>query len=135
MVHEEVFRIHERLEYHFRRCGQRLEVSSAAKVSSGMTLPRWIERSQRMAGEGGFRIANCLIDPSRLKALLLVNRQIFNEKVPVFYKVNQFHAQSVVNLEGMLRRCGPERIHYFTQISFDYITILQASAKPARPSL
>jgi hypothetical protein len=55
-----------------------------------------------------------------LLALLLVNRQIFEEAMPVFYSVNHFHVTELLELTNMLKHCGARRRPYFTSISLDY---------------
>ena len=57
---------------------------------------------------------------SRLMALLLVNRQIFEEAMPVFYGVNHMHAPSLLQLTYMLKHCGERRRPHFTSISVSY---------------
>jgi hypothetical protein len=56
----------------------------------------------------------------KLLALLLVNRQIFGEAMPVFYSVNHFHATELLDLTNMLKHCGARRRPYFTSISIRY---------------
>jgi len=55
-----------------------------------------------------------------LLALLLVNRQIFEEAMPVFYGVNHFHATELIELTNMLKHCGERRRPHFTSISVGY---------------
>jgi hypothetical protein len=57
---------------------------------------------------------------SRLMALLLVNRQIFEEAMPVFYGINHIHATSLLELTNMLKHCGERRRPHFTSISVSY---------------
>jgi hypothetical protein len=56
----------------------------------------------------------------KLLALLLVNRQIFEEAMPVFYGVNHFHATELLELTNMLKHCGARRRPHFTSISVSY---------------
>lgn len=58
---------------------------------------------------------------SELLALLLVNRQIFEEAMPVFYEVNHFHAADLLELTTMLKHCGARRRPHFTSISVAYV--------------
>ena len=55
-----------------------------------------------------------------LMALLRVNRQMFEEAMPVFYSVNRFHAESLQELTHMLQHCGARRRACFSNISFNY---------------
>ncbi|KAM0692473.1 hypothetical protein Q7P36_008676 [Cladosporium allicinum] len=57
---------------------------------------------------------------SQLMALLLANRQIFEEAMPVFYSVNHFHATDLLELTNMLKHCGERRRPHFTSISVSY---------------
>jgi hypothetical protein len=57
---------------------------------------------------------------SQLMALLLVNRQIFEEAMPVFYGVNHFHVAEPLELTNMLKHCGARRRPHFTSISISY---------------
>ena len=57
---------------------------------------------------------------SQLMALLLVNRQIFEEAMPVFYGVNHMHATNLLELTNMLKHCGERRRPHFTSISVSY---------------
>jgi hypothetical protein len=55
-----------------------------------------------------------------IMALLQVNRQIFEEAMPVFYNINKFHAKTLQELTHMLQHCGARRRACFTNISLDY---------------
>jgi hypothetical protein len=57
---------------------------------------------------------------AELVAVLFVNKQIFEEAMPVFYDVNHFHAATLLELYTMLKHCGARRRPYFTNISFRY---------------
>jgi len=57
---------------------------------------------------------------SQLMALLRVNRQVFEEAMPVFYGVNHFHVRTPRELTNMLTFCGERRRPHFTSISFGY---------------
>jgi len=57
---------------------------------------------------------------SEIMAPLRVNRQIFEEAMPVFYNVNKFHVKSLQELTRMLQHCGARRRACFSNISFDY---------------
>lgn len=48
-------------------------------------------------------------------ALLLVNKQIFTEAVPIFYNINTF-ACDIYALPRMLRHCGERRRSYFSRL-------------------
>lgn len=123
MIYEEALYLSGDLEPHFpfhwnSASDPRLTVASTAKLTSNMSVPDWIEEPSRKSGERSeIRFA---VDASRFMALFLVNRQIHNESVPIFYKINRFHAHSVSDLVKVLSLCGSERAHYFTHISFTY---------------
>jgi hypothetical protein len=55
-----------------------------------------------------------------IMALLRVNRQIFEEAMPVFYNINKFHARTLQELTHMPQHCGARRRACFTNISLDY---------------
>lgn len=57
---------------------------------------------------------------SEVMALLCVNRQIYEEAMPVFYKVNPLHADNLNELAKLLLHCGTRRRTYFTDISFNF---------------
>ena len=46
----------------------------------------------------------------------LVNRQIFEEAMPVFYNINTFYVKDIYRLARMLRLCGGRRRVYFSRI-------------------
>jgi hypothetical protein len=49
-------------------------------------------------------------------SLLLTNRQIFEEAMPVFYNINTFQVSDIQSLTRMLRLCGQRRRVHFTRI-------------------
>ena len=53
-------------------------------------------------------------------SLLLVNRQIFEEAMPVFYNINTFHVGCIQDLARMLRLCGERRRVYFSRIELEH---------------
>lgn len=55
-----------------------------------------------------------------IMSLLLVNRQIFEEAMPVFYNINTFHVKGIQDLARMLRLCGARRRVYFSRIDFEH---------------
>lgn len=63
-------------------------------------------------------------------ALFLVNRQIFNESVPVLYEIHRFHVSSIALLIEMLTRCGSQRPQHFAHISFRYWYPTRNEAQP-----
>jgi hypothetical protein len=52
-------------------------------------------------------------------SLLLSNRQIFREAMPVFYNVNTFRVLNIFRLVSFLRRCGPFRRAQITRIEVE----------------
>ena len=57
--------------------------------------------------------------PEKMLSLLLSNRQIFREAMPVFYNVNTFRVRDVEKLVQLLRWCGPFRRTQFTRIEVE----------------
>jgi hypothetical protein len=55
-----------------------------------------------------------------IMSLLLVNRQIFQEAMPIFYKINTFQVAGIQELSRMLRLCGARRRVYFSRIEFEH---------------
>lgn len=55
-----------------------------------------------------------------IMSLLLVNRQIFEEAMPVFYNINTFQVECIQDLARMLRLCGARRRVYFSRIEFEH---------------
>lgn len=58
--------------------------------------------------------------PRELMPLLLANRQIFQEAMPVFYNVNTFRVDNFLELMRLLRFCGATRRAHFTHIEVRY---------------
>ena len=55
-----------------------------------------------------------------IMSLLLVNRQIFHEAMPVFYNINTFQVTGIQELSRMLRLCGSRRRVYVFRIDFEH---------------
>lgn len=55
-----------------------------------------------------------------IMSLLLANRQIFEEAMPVFYNINTFQVECIQDLARMLRLCGARRRVYFSRIEFEH---------------
>lgn len=55
-----------------------------------------------------------------IMSLLLANRQIFQEAMPVFYNINIFQVTGIQELSRMLRLCGSRRRVYFSCIEFEH---------------
>jgi hypothetical protein len=53
-------------------------------------------------------------------SLLLTNRQIFEEAMPVFYNINTFQARDFQGLVRMLRFCGERRRVHFSRIEIKH---------------
>lgn len=70
------------------------------------SLPRERENVTGLSGE--------------IMSLLLVNRQIFDEAMHVFYNINTFQVGSIHCLARMLRLCGERRRVYFSRIELEH---------------
>ena len=57
--------------------------------------------------------------PEKTLSLLLANRQIFQEAMPVFYNVNTFRVRGVKRLVQLLGRCGASRRARFSRIEVE----------------
>jgi len=53
-------------------------------------------------------------------SLLLVNQQIFQEAMPVFYSINTFQVTGIRELSRMLYLCGARRRVYITRIEYKH---------------
>lgn len=53
--------------------------------------------------------------------LLSVNRQIFEDAMPVFYNINTFEVKCIQELSRMLRLCGSRQRVCFSHIEFEHI--------------
>jgi hypothetical protein len=131
LIYEEVFRCHadgvqyNDTEFHPKSTIRGLRLSQRGK------RPCWDHREDltRSSAPNASRTTHWSMRKKRpsatertaeLMALLFVNKQIFEEAMPVFYDVNHFHAANLIELYNMLRHCGARRRPYFTNISFRY---------------
>lgn len=64
-------------------------------------------------------------------ALLSVNKEIFNEAMPVFYSINSFVCSDLFHLESFLATLAPERREQLRHISFFYTKNTHSKAAKA----
>ena len=53
-------------------------------------------------------------------ALLSVNKQVFNEAVPYFYRINRFRINNMRNLVTWVQNIAPSRLEHVRHIAFQY---------------
>jgi hypothetical protein len=89
---------------------ERQTILDRTAISNGKTVLELPEERRNVTGLSG-----------DILALLLTNRQIFEEAMPVFYNINIFQAKDIQGLARMLRLCGKRRGVHFSRIEFqDY---------------
>lgn len=80
------------------------------------TRARWNNFEYRHRHDGTYKCP----DLRHHLALLRVNREIFNEAMPVFYSANSFVCSDLIHLEDFLATLAPERREQLRHISFFY---------------
>lgn len=124
MIYKEVFFYREPLNF----LNPTLQGHKARKIFE------FTERGPRRSVDGNavsstlrcFKLGSDRDDPvvssANVLSLLLVNRQIFAEAMPVFYSTNTFKAQDLCSLVRLLRQCGERRRAHFAHIHFSYVS-------------
>ena len=51
---------------------------------------------------------------------LTTNKQIYNESVPLFYRINHFHFDCLCDLSLFVERLAPDRLQYLRHIHIEY---------------
>ncbi|GAB7332264.1 hypothetical protein MBLNU13_g04107t2 [Cladosporium sp. NU13] len=129
MIYEEVLRVPARElqyddhEFDPRNKSRQLRLSSRGERHECSYLPNWSNMLAmgRADSLSGYKPNRWATEPTPdIMALLRVNRQVFEEAMPVFFHVNNFHANSLQELTHMLQHCGARRRACFSNISFDY---------------
>jgi hypothetical protein len=129
MIYEEVLRVptgelqYDDHEFDPRNKSLQLRLSSRGERPESSYQTNWSNTlaTGRADSMRGYKPNRWASEPTpQLMALLRVNRQIFEEAMPVFYSVNKFHVDSLQELTHMLQYCGARRRGCFSNVSFDY---------------
>lgn len=129
MIYEEVLRVpagelqYDDHEFDPRNKGLKFRLSSRGERHERSYRRNWstLLTMGRADSIRNYKPNRWASDPTpNIMSLLRVNRQMFEEAMPVFYNVNTFHANSLQELTHMLQHCGARRRECFSNISFEY---------------